>query len=130
MPDTGKETVSRIIDAMSRLIDGKDASAKTFQDEPFGALAEFESWGQDENDSQNDTPRTRALFLAYVVLSGGRIPLTGIALDDGYFRPDLWVAGALVKKGYMIVDHAAGELRATAKGWNFVAETLEGLKGA
>lgn len=127
MLDTGKETASRIIDALSNLIDGKPASAKTYQDTPYETLAEYENWGQDENDSQNDTPRTRALFLAYLVLSGGRIPLTGIALSDGYFRPDLWVAGALVKKGYMIVDHAAGEFRATPKGWDFVAETLEGL---
>jgi hypothetical protein len=48
-------------------------------------------------------------------------------MDGVYFRPDVWVAGALVKKGYLIVDEAAGEFRVTPAGWLFVAESLEAI---
>ncbi|MHA6685367.1 hypothetical protein [Mesorhizobium sp. A556] len=65
--------------------------------------------------------------MAYLVFSGGRIPLTGIQMDGTWFRPDVWVAGALVKRGYLLVDEAAGEFRVTPEGWAFVADTLEGL---
>jgi hypothetical protein len=127
MLDIDKDTASRIIDAIAMAIDGKKSSAKTFSPTPYESLAVYGNWGQDHNDSKNDTPRTRALLLAYLIFSGGRIPLTGVEMDGVYFRPDVWVAGALVKKGYLIVDEAAGEFRVTPAGWLFVAESLEAI---
>lgn len=44
-----------------------------------------------------------------------------------YFRPDVLVAGALVKKGYLTVDESAQEFVVTPDGWSFVADTLEVL---
>lgn len=108
-------------------IDGKPSSAKSFNQYPYENLADYGNWGQDNNDSKNDTPRTRALFMAYLVFSGGRIPLRGIEMHGTFFRPDVWVAGALVKKGYLTVDESSGEFLVTQNGWAFVAETLEGL---
>lgn len=127
MLDIDKETASRIIDALAIAIDGKRSSAKTFNSAPYGSLAVYGNWGQDQNDSKNDTTRTRALLLAYLIFSGGRIPLTGIEMDGAYFRPDVWVAGALVKKGYLVVDEAQNEFRVSLEGWELVAETLEAL---
>ncbi|MER9313538.1 hypothetical protein NKI51_30490 [Mesorhizobium australicum] len=65
--------------------------------------------------------------MAYLVFSDGRIPLRGIEMHGTFFRPDIWVAGALVKKGYLTVDESAEEFLVTQTGWAFVAETLEGL---
>lgn len=130
MLDIDRETASRIIDALAVAIDGKKSSAKTFSPTPYESLAVYGNWGQDHNDLKNDTNRTRALLMAYLVFSGGRIPLTGIEMDGTYFRPDVWVAGALVKKGYLVVDEPAGEFRVTPEGWEFVAESLEALAGA
>ena len=60
---------------------------------PYKDLADYGNWGQDNNDSKRDTPRTRALFMVYLVFSGGRIPLLrGIEMHGTYFRPDVWVA--------------------------------------
>jgi hypothetical protein len=127
MLDIDQETASRVIDALAELIDGKPSSAKTFSPAPYGDLTVYGNWGQDRNDSRRDTNRTRALLMAYLVFSGGRIPLTGIPMNGTYFRPDVWVAGALVKKGYLIVDEEAGEFRVSPEGWGFVAQTLEAL---
>lgn len=127
MLDIDKNTASRIINAVATTIDGKSSSAKTFSETPYDSLADYGDWEQDQNNSKRDTPRTRALFLAYLLFSGGRIPLKGIQMDDTYFRPDKWVAGALVKKGYVTVDKAAGEFQVTREGWEFVAETLEAI---
>lgn len=91
---------------------------KSFNSTPYDDLADYGNWGQDSNDSTNDTPRTRALFGAYLVLSGGRIPLRGIEIQGAWFRPDQWVAGALMKKGYLIVDEGAGEFIVTREGWD------------
>jgi hypothetical protein len=127
MLDIDKETASRIIDALAVAIDGKTSSAKTFSDTPYDSLADYGDWQQDHNDSQRDTPRTRALFLAYLLFSGGRIPLKGIQMDGTYFRPDKWVAGALMKKGYLTVDNPTGEFQVSSQGWEFVAETIEAI---
>lgn len=128
MLNIDQETASRIMDALGRIIDGKPASAKTFSPVPFDDLAIYENWGQDQNNATKDTARTRALFMAYLVFSGGRIPMTGIPMIETYFRPDAWVIGALEKQGYLIVDEAVGEFQVSAKGWEFVAQTLEKLK--
>jgi hypothetical protein len=127
MLDIDKDTASRIIDALAVAIDGKTSSAKTFSETPYDSLADCGDWQQDHNDSQRDTPRTRALFLAYLLFSGGRIPLKGIQMDGTYFRPDKWVVGALMKKGYLTVDNPTGEFQVTSQGWEFVAETLEAI---
>ncbi|MER8845790.1 hypothetical protein [Mesorhizobium australicum] len=127
MLDLEKDTAKRIIDALAFAIDGKKSSAKSFEPYPYENLADYGNWGQDNNDSKNDTPRTKALLLSYLILSGGRIPLRGIELHGAWFRPDKWVAGALVKKGYVTVDESAGVFLVTASGWAFVAETLEAL---
>ncbi|UWU19601.1 hypothetical protein N2599_36905 (plasmid) [Rhizobium sullae] len=127
MLDIEKDTAKRIIDALAVAIDGKPSSAKSFNQFPYEDLADYGNWGQDNNDSKRDTPRTGALFMAYLVFSGGRIPLRGIEMHGTYFRPDVWVAGALVKKGYLTVDESAQEFVVTQDGWGFVADTLEGL---
>ncbi|WP_156936440.1 hypothetical protein [Mesorhizobium sp. LNJC394B00] len=127
MLDIERDTATRIIDAMAVAIDGKPSSAKSFNQFPYENLADYGNWGQDNNDSKNDTPRTRALFMAYLIFSGGRIPLRGIEMHGTFFRPDVWVAGALVKKGYLMVDESAGEFLVTQTGWAFVAETFEML---
>ncbi|MER9456574.1 hypothetical protein [Mesorhizobium sp. M0478] len=127
MLDIERDTATRIIDAIAVAIDGKPSPAKSFNQFPYENLADYGNWGQDNNDSKNDTPRTRALFMAYLIFSGGRIPLRGIEMHGTFFRPDVWVAGALVKKGYLTVDESAGEFLVTQAGWAFVAETLEGL---
>ncbi|MER9435828.1 hypothetical protein [Mesorhizobium sp. M0618] len=127
MLDIEKDTAKRIIDAIAMSIDGKPSSAKSFDSYPYENLADYGNWGQDNNDSKHDTPRTRALFLSYLVFAGGRIPLRGIEMHGTWFRPDKWVAGALVKKGYLTVDESVGEFLVTQDGWAFVAETLEGL---
>ncbi|MER9064852.1 hypothetical protein [Mesorhizobium sp. M0698] len=128
MLDIDRETASRIIDALALAIDKKPSSAKPFSSAPYDSLAVYGDWGQDNNDSKNDTTRTRALFLSYLIFSGGRIPLRGIEMDGTWHRPDIWVAGALVKKGHLVVDDDAGEFHVTPEGWAFVADTLEGLK--
>lgn len=51
--------------------------------------------------------------------------MLGIQIGEKWFRPDKWVAGALVKKGFFEVDKTAGEFVVTPAGWEFVAETLE-----
>ena len=127
MLDIEKDTAKRIIDALAVAIDGKPSSAKSFDQYPYENLADYGNWGQDNNDAKNDTPRTRALFMAYLVFSGGRIHLRGIEMHGTFFRPDVWVAGALVKKGYLTVDEIAGDFVVTREGWEFVAQTLEGL---
>ncbi|MDX1115863.1 hypothetical protein I0J99_24000 (plasmid) [Sinorhizobium meliloti] len=99
--------------------------SKSFNQLPYEDLADYGNWGQDNNDSKRDTPRTRALFMAYLVSSGGRIPLRGIEMHGTYFWPDVWVGGALVKKGYLAVDESAQEFVVTQDGWGFVADTLE-----
>ena len=127
MLDIDKDTAKRIIDALAVAIDGKPSSAKSFNQFPYEDLADYGHWGQDNNDSKRDTPRTRALFMAYLIFSGGRIPLRGIGMHGTYFRPDVWVAGALVKKGYLTVDESAHEFVVSPDGWRFVADTLESL---
>lgn len=117
MLDIEKDTAKRIIDALAVAIDGKPSWAKSFNQFPYEDLADYGNWGQDNNDSKTDTPRTRALFMAYLVFSGGRIPLRGIEMHGTYFRPDVWVAGALVKKGYLTVDESAQEFVVTQDGW-------------
>ena len=127
LPDIEQHTAERILDALTIAIDGKISSAKTFSETAFEELADFDNWGQDANDSTKDTARTSALFLAYVIFSWGRIPLRGIKMSGIYFRPDLWVAGALVKKGYLTPDADAQDLVVTEDGWRFIASSLEGL---
>ncbi|MER8484481.1 hypothetical protein [Mesorhizobium sp. M1322] len=123
--DIERDTAERIIDALAVAIDGKPSSAKSFNQFPYEDLADYGNWGQDNNDSKRDTAHA-ALFMAYLVFSGGRIPLRGIEMHGTYFRPDVWVAGALVKKGYLAVDESA-EFVVTQDGWSFVADTLEVL---
>ncbi len=127
MIETNRQTVDAIIDRTCRAVDGKVSSSKPFSQIPFDDFADYIDWGKDNNDSQNDTNRTRALFLSYVLLNGSRIPMQGTRTLDGWVRPDKWVAGALVKKGYLRVDLAANELVVTVSGWTFLADTVERL---
>jgi hypothetical protein len=127
MLDIEQGTAKRIIDAFTVAIDGKPSSAKGFSSTPYENLADYGNWGQDNNDSRNDTPRTRALLMSYLIFSGGRIPLRGIQMQGTWLRPDVWVAGLLAKKGYLTVDQSSQEFLVTREGWAFVAETLEGI---
>lgn len=127
MLDIKTNTAKRIIDALAIAIDDKPSSAKSFNQPPYEDLAHYGNWGQGNNDSKSDTPRTRALFLVYLVFSGGRIPLGAFEMQGSYSRPEFWVASALVKKGYLTVDESAQEFVVTRAGWNFVADTLEVL---
>lgn len=120
-------TMRRLIDAVAVAIDGKRSSAKTFSPAPFTDLKDFASWGQDDNDSNNDTTRTDALTVAYLLISGGRIPLQGIQLQGAYFRPDKWIIGALVKKGRAQIDPNLGEVVFTQQGWEWMAGIIENL---
>jgi hypothetical protein len=71
MLDLDQPTARRIIDAIAMAIDGKPASAKTFAAGPFTELADFDAWGQQNNNSSSDTTRTDALTVAYLLFSGG-----------------------------------------------------------
>lgn len=125
MINLNEATARRIIDAIANAIDGKPASAKTFSSDAFTDLADFESWGQANNDSINDTNRTDALTVAYLLFSGGSIPLSGISMSGTYFRPDKWIIGALVKKGRAAVDESGQNVVFTQLGWNWMAGVLE-----
>lgn len=127
MLNVDKKTAAQIIDAIATAIDGKPSSAKTFHPSPFSGLSDYGDWGQENNDATQDTPRTIALFLSYLIFSGGRVPLVGIQMQDTWFRPDVWVAGALVKRGHLVVDEPAGDFVVTAKGWSLIAKALEEL---
>lgn len=122
-----RQAAEAIINALALKIDGKPSSSKPFSEVPYDGLSSYDNWGQSHNDSKNDTPRTKALLTAYVMFCGGRIPLRGIPLVQGYIRPDLWVAGALVKKGYWTVDTEAEEFVMTQQGWEFLAGALSDL---
>ncbi|WP_438749997.1 hypothetical protein [Pararhizobium sp. O133] len=130
MLDMNESTARRIIDAIAVAIDGKPSSAKTFAPAPFTELADFDSWGQQNNNSLNDTTRTDALTVAYLLLSGGRIPLQGIQVQGAFFRPDKWIVGALVKKGRAQVDASGKYVVFTQDGWDWMAGILEKLKTA
>lgn len=125
MPDINVETARRILDALAVAVDGKPSSAKTFSPVPYSDLVTYEDWRQEDNDSQAVTPRTRALLLAYLMLSGGRIPYAGIPVNGAWFRPDAWVAGSLVKLGYMTADDNTAAFTLTQSGWELAAEALE-----
>ena len=126
MLDIEKDTATRIIDALAVAIDGKPSSAKSSTNSPT-RTSPTTATGVKTTMTRRGTPRTPALFMAYLVFSGGRIPLRGIEMHGTYFRPDVWVAGALVKKGYLTVDESAQEFVVTQDGWSFVADTLEVL---
>lgn len=123
-------TARRIIDAIAMAIDGKPSSAKTFAPAPFSEMAEFDAWGQQSNNSLTETTRTDALTVAYLLLSGGRIPLQGIEVQGAFFRPDKWIIGALVKKNRVTIDTSAKEAVFTPQGWEWIAEVLEALPKA
>ncbi|RWH61333.1 MAG: hypothetical protein EOQ83_21575 [Mesorhizobium sp.] len=129
MLNTDKKTASQIIDAIAKAITGKPSSAKTFEQDPFESFADYGDWNQQNNNSVQDTSRTIALFISYLIFSGGRIPLIGIQMQDTWFRPDVYVAGALVKRGHLIVDEPAGDFVVTPKGWSLVAKALQELAG-
>lgn len=128
MPNMTDDVARRILDAVCIAIDHKPASAKTFSDEPFSDLTTYASWGQDANDStKRVTTRTRAMLIAYLMFSGGRIPYSGIEVGGKWFRPDKWIAGALVKNGHALADDSEQVFVVTPHGWSLVAETLEML---
>ncbi|RWO81033.1 hypothetical protein [Mesorhizobium sp.] len=127
MLDIPKETAARIVDAIAMAIDGKPCSAECFNPSPYVNLADYDNWGRDNSASKNVALRTRALLVAYIVFSGGRIPLRGIEMQGTYFRPEAEVAGILVNKGYLTVNESSGEFLVTQSGWAFVAEALERL---
>lgn len=127
MLDLNEPTARRIIDAIAITIDGKPSSAKTFSDGPFTELSDFNAWDQQQNNSLNDTKRTDALTVAYLLFSGGRLPLQGIEMRGSWFRPDKWIVGALVKKGRAVIDQTSNEVVFTQTGWEWMAGVLEGL---
>ncbi|TBH09915.1 hypothetical protein [Rhizobium leguminosarum] len=130
MLNLNEAAARRIVDAIAIAIDGKPSSAKTFSAAPFTELTDFTSWGQQNNDSNNDTKRTDALTVAYLLFSGGRIPLSGIEMHGTYFRPDKWIIGALVKKGRAEPDASGKNILFTQTGWEWMAGILEGLAKA
>lgn len=85
MLNVDRKTAAKTIDAIACAIDGKRSSAKTFEPSRFGGLSDYGDWGQENNDAIQDTPRTIALFLSYLIFSGGRIPLVGIQMEDTWF---------------------------------------------
>jgi hypothetical protein len=122
-----EQTARRIIDALAIAIDGKPSSAKTFSAEPFEEIPDL-SWWEDYTPP-NDTSRTEALTVAYLLFSGGRIPLQGLQMRDAFFRPDRWIVGALVKKGRATIDNTNSEIVFTQAGWDWVADVLQNLVG-
>jgi hypothetical protein len=128
LPDIDLETTRRILDLAAIAIDGKKSSAKPSQTVPYDDLQTYDDWKQENNDSQNLTARTRALFLAYVLLSGGHIPYTGIPVNGAWLRPDAWVAGSLVKLGYVLPDDGEAAFNVTPNGWALIADTLAGIQ--
>lgn len=89
-------------------IDKKPSSAKTFQKAPFTDEADLSWWTR--YDKPMDTRRTEALTIAYLIFSGGRIPMQGIRMQDAYFRPDQYIVGAFLKNGRFHHDESTGEL--------------------
>ena len=118
-------SAERLIDACTLLVDQKVASAKTFGISPFSDLGNWDAWGQSSNDAVNLTPRTKGYLLAYVLLSGGSIPMVGLRLADAWFRPDIWVMGALVKFGMFEARDDEGRFVLTPAGWTALAELME-----
>ncbi len=125
MLQLNEQTARRIIDALAMAIDGKPSSAKTFSAEPFREIPDL-SWWKDYRPP-NDTTRTEALTLAYLLFSGGRIPLQGLQIRNAFFRPDKWIIGAMVKKGRASIDEEKNEIVFTQTGWDWVADVLHGL---
>ncbi|PTM90139.1 hypothetical protein [Mycoplana dimorpha] len=121
-----KGTAVRIIDALALAIDKKRASAKTFDGRPADP-GRFGNWQDAKYSTTQDTPRTRALLLAYAMFSGGKLPKEGIRIDDHWFHPDIWVMKAMLNKGYMIENAQGSHFELTETGWSFIAETVEGL---
>ncbi|WP_085034082.1 hypothetical protein [Ensifer aridi] len=128
MVELSEKNARLIIDAIAVAIDGKPASAKTFSKSPFTELSDFDQWGQEHNNSERDTTRTDALTIAYLIFSGGRIPLKGIQMSDSWFRPDRWIMGALVKKGRARLEESGEAIVFTDEGWAWIAGILQGLK--
>ncbi|MBD9454049.1 hypothetical protein IB244_21290 [Rhizobium sp. RHZ02] len=123
-----EQTARRIIDAIAVAIDGKPSSAKTFSEEPFIGDPDLHWWKQYE--PPKDTNRTEALTIAYLLFSGGRIPLRGVQMRGAYFRPDKWLVGAFLKKGHASIDETSNEIVFTQAGWEWVAGILQGLAKA
>ncbi|MDB5507112.1 MAG: hypothetical protein JWR75_1750 [Devosia sp.] len=124
MPELDVDTARRIVDAFAVAIDGKPASAKTFSPKPFADLITYKTWKQEANNSHEITTRSRGLLLAYLLMSGGHIPYSGVPVGGGWFRPDAWVAGSLVKLGYATADDEAKAFRVTLLGWKLAVDTL------
>jgi hypothetical protein len=124
--DLKEATARRIIDTIASAIDKKPSSAKTFKKGPFTEQADLSWW--DEYNLPNDTPRTEALTIAYLLFSGGRIPLQGIQMQDAYFRPDQYIVGAFLKNGRFRHDEDADELVFTQQGWEWMAGVLEQIR--
>jgi hypothetical protein len=78
-----------------------------------------------ENDRIIDwrSPRCSAYLVAYLQIADGPIPLTGIALDDGFLHPDRSVMQALDHAGCVrMVD---GMFHLTEKGEALVTPWLQ-----
>ncbi|MCD2183668.1 hypothetical protein [Rhizobium sp. GN54] len=121
-----REIAVRIIDALAIAIDGKSASAKTFNCKPAD-VAKFDNWQDALYSTSQDTPRTRALVLAYALLSGGKLAKGGFQIDGHWFHPDIWVVKTMLNKGYMIENADGSHFELTESGWSLIADTIEGL---
>jgi hypothetical protein len=69
------------------------------------------------------SPRCSAYLVAYIQIANGPIPLTGIAIDDGFIHPDRSVMQALDHAGCVrMID---GMFHLTEKGEALVAPWLQ-----
>lgn len=123
-----KETARRLLDAVSLRFEAKSkASAATFRDTRFEECAD-PAWWMDPTDRKLTlTTRTLGYLAAYAMMSGGSIPLTGLVLEDGYFRPDQYIVRALLFHE-LIAVRGEGSLsfHLTAAGWHALADFMQG----
>jgi hypothetical protein len=115
-----------ILDATSRRFEGKPkASAVTLSDAPFDKCASPVWWAETVDRDIRLTDRTMAYMVAYAALSAGSIPLRGLALADGFFRPDQYVMRALKEHRLVVIEgDAQPRFEFTENGWTALAEFL------
>ena len=121
-----KALVRTIIDAASLRFEGKPkASAVTLSDAPFDECATPAWWAETVDRDIGLTDRTLAYMVAYAALSAGSMPLRGLALADGFFRPDQYVMRALSEHGLVVIKgETQPRFEFTEKGWTALAEFL------
>jgi hypothetical protein len=100
------EEARAILDRHCRQFDHKDASTnKAVQERPNSAAADRAWWFANTGTTPDwRNARTVAYLSAYVAITGPRISMQGIRLEDGYMWPDRAVMRALLESDCLAVE--------------------------